>query len=67
MVSARRRERCEHRTSTSKVDPLRMEVLKNAFVAITEEMSATLYCSAVDTRDTHETITGLQLPFCGVE
>ena len=32
-----------------KVDPLRMEVLKNAFVAITEEMAATLYRSAYST------------------
>ena len=32
-----------------KVDALRMEVLKNAFVAITEEMAATLYRSAYST------------------
>ena len=30
-----------------RVEPLRMEVLKNAFIAITEEMSATLYRSAL--------------------
>jgi len=37
------------KSMSTKVDPLRMEVLKNAFVAITEEMSATLYRSAYST------------------
>ena len=32
-----------------KIDPLRMEVIKNAFISITEEMSATLYRSAYST------------------